>query len=154
MYLNCTSNSAHTTLYIDLYFDICGLCLYVYHCVYIACMLELWSNWWKFQNKMSGIHFLGILLAHTKKTQFCVTWKWERLSRYKFPLLHLYNNIVHCIKLCSQSVFCFQQNECSQIAKFMGPTRGLPGSCRPQMGPMLDPWTLLSGLRIIWGSSN
>ena len=24
-----------------------------------------------------------------------------------------------------------------QIAKFMGPTRGPPGSCRPQMGPML-----------------
>ena len=24
----------------------------------------------------------------------------------------------------------------SQIAKFMGPTRGPPGSCRPQMGPM------------------
>ena len=30
------------------------------------------------------------------------------------------------------------------IAKFMGPTWGPPGSCRPQMGPMLAPWTLLS----------
>ena len=28
------------------------------------------------------------------------------------------------------------------IAKFMGPTWGLPGSCRPQMGPMLAPWTI------------
>ena len=27
----------------------------------------------------------------------------------------------------------------------MGPTWGLPGSCRPQMGPVLAPWTLLSG---------
>ena len=34
----------------------------------------------------------------------------------------------------------------TQIAKFMGPTWGPPGSCRPQMGPMLAPWTLLSGL--------
>ena len=34
----------------------------------------------------------------------------------------------------------------SQIAKFMGPTWGPPGSCRPQMRPMLAPWTLLSGL--------
>ena len=33
----------------------------------------------------------------------------------------------------------------SQIARFMGPTWGPPGSCRPQMGPMLAPWTLLSG---------
>ena len=31
------------------------------------------------------------------------------------------------------------------VAKFMGPTWGPPGSCRPQMGPMLAPWTLLSG---------
>ena len=32
----------------------------------------------------------------------------------------------------------------SQIAKFMGPTWGPPGSCRPQMGPMLAPLTFLS----------
>ena len=32
-----------------------------------------------------------------------------------------------------------------QIAKFMGPTWGPHGACRPQMGPMLAPWTLLSG---------
>ena len=34
----------------------------------------------------------------------------------------------------------------TQIAKFMGPTRGPPGSCRTQMGPMLAPWTLLWGV--------
>ena len=33
----------------------------------------------------------------------------------------------------------------TQIARFMGPTWGPPGPCRPQMGPMLVPWTLLSG---------
>ena len=33
----------------------------------------------------------------------------------------------------------------SQIAKFMGPIWGPPGSCRPQMGSILAPWTLLSG---------
>ena len=27
----------------------------------------------------------------------------------------------------------------------MGPTWGPPGSCQPQVGPMLAPWTLLSG---------
>ena len=32
-----------------------------------------------------------------------------------------------------------------QIARFMRPTWGPPGSCRPKMGPMLAPWTLLSG---------
>ena len=34
----------------------------------------------------------------------------------------------------------------SEIAKFMAPTWGPPGSCRPQMGPMLAPQTLLSGM--------
>ena len=33
-----------------------------------------------------------------------------------------------------------------QIARFMGPTWGPHGSCRPHMGPMLAPWTLLSGV--------
>ena len=37
-----------------------------------------------------------------------------------------------------------------RIAKFMGPTWGSPGSCRPQMGPMLAPWTLLSGLACLF----
>ena len=32
-----------------------------------------------------------------------------------------------------------------QISRFMGPTWGPPGSCRPHMGPMLASWTLLSG---------
>ena len=36
----------------------------------------------------------------------------------------------------------------SQIARFMGPTWGPSGSCRPQVGPMLAPWTLLSGLAL------
>ena len=37
--------------------------------------------------------------------------------------------------------------DCEGIpAKFMGPTWGPPGSCRPQMGPMLASWTLLSGM--------
>ena len=32
----------------------------------------------------------------------------------------------------------------TQMAKFMGPTWGPSGSCWPQMGPMLAPWTFLS----------
>ena len=41
----------------------------------------------------------------------------------------------------------------SQIIRFMWPTWGPPGSCRPQAGPMLAPWTLLSGIRSFWYSS-
>ena len=39
----------------------------------------------------------------------------------------------------------FHKKYIFQIAKFMRPTWGPPGSCRPQMGPVLAPRTLLSG---------
>ena len=35
--------------------------------------------------------------------------------------------------------------EITQIARFTGPTWGPPGADRTQVGPMLAPWTLLSG---------
>ena len=39
----------------------------------------------------------------------------------------------------------------TQIAKFMGPPWGPPGSCRPQIGPKFSQWALLSGfLPTIW----
>ena len=37
----------------------------------------------------------------------------------------------------------------SQIARFVWPTWGPPWACRPQVGPMLAPWTLLSGLVLV-----
>ena len=36
----------------------------------------------------------------------------------------------------------------SLITRFMWPTWGPPGSCRPQVGPMLATWTLLSGILV------
>ena len=41
-----------------------------------------------------------------------------------------------------------------QIAKFIGPSWGPPGSCRPQMGPMVAPGTLLSGTACFLAWSN
>ena len=48
-----------------------------------------------------------------------------------------------CILRKKLVLFCWGLS--TQIAKFVGPTWGPPGSCRPQMGPMLAPCTLLSG---------
>ena len=36
-------------------------------------------------------------------------------------------------------------SQLTQIARFVWPTWGPPWSCRPQVGPILAPWTLLSG---------
>ena len=41
-----------------------------------------------------------------------------------------------------------------QIAKFMGLTWGPPGTCRPQMGPILASWTLLWGCNVRTTSNN
>ena len=48
---------------------------------------------------------------------------------------------------CAIFVALGQGQSSPKIARFMGPTWGSPGSCRPHMGPMLAPWTLLSGMQ-------
>ena len=45
-----------------------------------------------------------------------------------------------------ETMFMITSSISPMIARFMGPTWGPPGSCLPQMGPMLAPWTLLSGI--------
>ena len=50
--------------------------------------------------------------------------------------------------------FNIPYNKPSQIAKFMEPTWDPPGSCRPQMGPMLAPWTLLAEIILINGTQS
>ena len=52
--------------------------------------------------------------------------------------------------LCDSRVNADACDLWSQIAKFMGLTWCPPGSCRPKMGPMLAPWTLLSGMGYLY----
>ena len=48
----------------------------------------------------------------------------------------------YCYALCKISKqLC--NRKITQIAKFMGPAWGPPGSCWPQIDPMLAPWTLI-----------
>ena len=56
------------------------------------------------------------------------TWSGRRRQGFMPHLCNAYNMVLH---------------QWSQIANFMGPTWGPPGSCRPQMCPMWAPWTLL-----------
>ena len=44
----------------------------------------------------------------------------------------------------------YEASKFTQIATFIGPTWGPAGSCWPHMGPMLAPWTLLSGQYILF----
>ena len=60
-----------------------------------------------------------------------------------------------CISLYSTWQCQTSTAEChKQVSRFMGPTWGPSGADRTQVGPMLAPWTLLSGMtfhRILWG---
>ena len=65
-------------------------------------------------------------------------------------LLHLFggNELIPLLKLL------FFWSADTQITRFTWPTWGPPGSCRPQVGPKLAPWTLLSGYRwLVWSHS-
>ena len=46
---------------------------------------------------------------------------------------------------CYNGIALYGVQATAQTEKFMRSTWGPPGSCRPQVGPMLAPWTLLSG---------
>ena len=80
------------------------------------------------------------------------------LSKIGFPLIQHPFNHADFIKKCVVCVKCYNHNQQShhdiaitQIARFMGPTWDPPGSCRPQVGPMLAPQTLaIRVLHCLW----
>ena len=59
---------------------------------------------------------------------------------WRFPLV-----LTNCTNIAFPLSNNFMFIITTQIAKFMEPTWSPTGSCWPQMGPMLAPWTLLSG---------
>ena len=68
----------------------------------------------------------------------------DRDIMFPFPLRDLLTVQGHTY-IAARSNTALHSSWKGQIAKFIGPTWGPPGSSRPQMGPMLAPWTLLSG---------
>ena len=80
---------------------------------------------------MIGQHYFGWWLGTVN--QRTITWPnadpdlWCRIALLFKRTAFLYTPVLKNI---------------SKIAKFMGPTWGPPGSCRPQVDPMLVPWTL------------
>ena len=86
------------------------------------------SIWWR--------HHVYQMLHYTCK----LTWNTFHLS-YLITISHCDVTKVNRWHHNSTTVFILK----TQIAEFMGPTWGPPGSFRPQMGPMLAPWILLSG---------
>ena len=85
----------------------------------------------------------------------------EKNTKKYLKKIHFLESILQSLKKNFQSNFslkfkrtpCFVTLWCklSLIAGFMGPTWGPSGTDRTQVGPMLVPWTLLSGMgRLLW----
>ena len=93
------------------------------------------------------------------KFHFKLYCRWASQSPFGQQFLRIYNNYIvrspvriNKRKLYLAIIFLLSKHNIyplreylPQIAKFMGPTWDPPGSCRPPVGPMLAPWTLLSG---------
>ena len=99
---------------------------------HITCLLKqlitsFKNNWFGKYHWMSRTYFVQYMV-------------WI-LPRYSLHGLHIR---IPCISV-SVSLTTYILGMDAQISKFMGPTWGPPGSSRPQIGPMLVPWTLLSG---------
>ena len=77
---------------------------------------------------------------------------------YSAVIHHYHYTIVNCYSWCCLKTCSYKfgnkllwlanstaDGRSTQIARFMWPTWGPPGSCRPQVGPILPPWALPSG---------
>ena len=87
-----------------------------------------------FQYKLSSSQFMKSNCSLKHKCHF-----WKKNCHWLQRNLSKWQLSVQPVRKISSHV------DISQIAKFMEPIWGPPGSCRPQMGPILAPRTLLSG---------
>ena len=104
----------------------------------IMARLHLYTEclWWEFLNWQDCIFILNVYDGNSNTGKTTSVYWMLMIGIPILARLHLYTE-------CLLWEFLYWQ-DCifTQIAKFMGPTWGPPGSCRPQM---LAPWTLLSG---------
>ena len=73
---------------------------------------------------------------------------WYIRSFFGFTFLNiLYSFKYSCTNIFHRrSLYTYYKGKPTLETRFMGPTRGPSGADRTQLGPMLAPWTLLSGL--------
>ena len=101
---------------------------YTYHCPYPrVCLIVVWPVDYLQVSVPSDQHHSAL----RDRNGWLKVWK-TRLTRYQHSRLSRY----HLGKITSL------------ISRFMGPTWGPSGADRAQVGPILVPWTLQSGIQI------
>ena len=93
--------------------------------------------WWLDEKILvkNNITFLDTFIASTRLT-------------YYLAITYLYALGVRTILMLLHNLRARETSSTFKLPvtdKTLGPTWGLPGSCRPQVGPMLAPWAWLSG---------
>ena len=97
---------------------------------------------------------LRIHVLSDTETGPCKYWMYWYIDGLVQDCSNTIGNALHLLQSCdiTGSIDKYRIYECGQlsayslIARFMGPTWGPSGTDRTQVGPMLAPWTLLSGL--------
>ena len=134
--------------------------LYVINCLSHA-LFYIKNNHNLIQQQSSDYAFIynaAFIISQMKFFYILITWEhqgavcYHSISRNNYIPHKVIDIIIYpCLEviaglanICYQKLWCYSL--VSQTAKFMGPTWGPPGSYRPQMGPVLAPWTLLSGI--------
>ena len=147
--------------------------MYIHTCRDIDILIQLK---WPEANKWRTSHQISYWTLHrvADNLQAGISWKnWLRFeSNFTYYFFKFLDGFL-CQKINiasdnrSQAIICTNVDQdlwCPMVSpgyneyrfsahmvpdsKVHGPTWGPPGSCRPQMGPMLAPWTLLSGVSL------
>ena len=102
---------------------------------------------WKSPKPIKEI-YLTIAWLIKDLAEKCITYFNDRISNIRKYL----EKIPIATSQTLHDIFNNFDGEVPKIPKFMGPTWGPPGYSGPKMGPMLAPWTLLSGAKFIYRS--
>ena len=92
---------------------------------------------------------IKIRISSLNQQMSCAKWRLFRfklnvLTNARYVTIYMYSMHMYSVESMPMHQEYFF-GIAPEIAKFMGPTWGPPGSCRPPIGPMLAQWTLLSG---------
>ena len=128
--IKASSSCALLFIFLTLFGSFCFIFIISYHCFIILSLVWICV---KYSPKFFRVAYLNTTLGF-------------RISDCLFPTDVTLIDTGDTTYTKAQQKYALDLAVLSRITKFVGPTWGPSGSCRPQMGPMLAPWTLLSGL--------
>ena len=115
----------------------------------MQCSIYVWCHqfWW-WWNMLSWWHPRGIPHPWEKLIRQLIHYhpmhEWPHFTADLLPIGLMRPECFFCLMYLSLKCVIIEQDD-SLIARFVRPTWGPSGADRTQVGPMLAPWTLLSG---------